>query len=154
VEARATVAISAKAVDQNFKEANYDRFLRHGGVLGTVDDRPAVAEEIMADIIFFEPDTVYSGKEYTILANASRSTATIVAIEKGEGILYDLQTEKYDAGASERVTARLRFKRPICVEAKEEYQRLTRFLLREHDRVVACGRCFKIVEPKGQALVA
>ena len=102
VEARAIVAISAKTVDQNFKEVNYDQFLRHGGVLGTADDRPTVAEEIMADIIFFEPDTVYSGKEYTILANASRSTATIVEIEKGEGILYNLETEKYDAGASER----------------------------------------------------
>jgi translation elongation factor EF-1alpha len=153
IPARAIVAVSTRTADKNYKETHFNRFLRHGGVLGTVTDPPTVATEIEADIIFFEPERVYAGKEYTILANASRSTGRIVAIEKGTGIFYDLNDEQYDAGASERVKARLRFERPICIEAEEKYQRLTRFLLREHDRVVACGRCCQILSPDDLTMV-
>jgi elongation factor 1-alpha len=154
ISARAIVAMSARGIDKNYKETHFNKFLRHGGVIGTLNNPPAVATEIMADVIFFEPNKVYSGKEYTVLANASRSTGRIVAIEKGTGIFYDLNDEQYDAGASERVRARLRFERPICIEAEEKYQRLTRFLLREHDRVVACGRCCEILNPGNLIMVA
>jgi elongation factor 1-alpha len=155
VSARAIVAVATPSL--TVPEAKV--YLRHGGVFGTSFDHPSVAREIEAEIIFFEPNTVYSGKEYVVLANASRSTARIMTIEgkprflyrfddteldKRSVLTYDLTKDEYEAREGEMVRAKLSFEQPICIESSKEYQRLTRFILRERNSVVACGRCLRI----------
>ena len=98
-----------------------------------------------AELIFFEPDMVYSSKDYTILANASCSTARILGDERAGAPELNLDRDEYDARATEPIKARLKFGHPLCIEWAEEFQRLTRFVLREHNRVVACGRCLEIL---------
>lgn len=141
ISARAIVAISTN----NLTREDAERYLKHGGVLGAPSDPPSIANEILAELIFFEPDTVYSGKDYTILANASRSIAKILEVEKSGVGGFNLERDEYDAKTTEPITARLKFGAPLCIESSEEFQRLTRFVLREHNRVVACGRCLKIL---------
>lgn len=141
ISARAIVAVSTS----NLSREDAERYLRHGGVLGAPSNPPSIANEISAELIFFEPDTVYSGKDYTILANASRSTAKILEVEKTGGLEFDLERDEYDARAAEPIKAHLKFGTPLCIEESEEFQRLTRFVLREHNRVVACGRCLEIL---------
>lgn len=141
ISARAIVAIATSDVGRE----SADKYLRHGGVLGPLTNPPATATEICAEMIFFEPDTVYSGKQYTILANASRGTARILDIEKAQEGRLNLDSDEYDASAMEPIKAHLKLEYPLCIEAAGEFQRLTRFVLREHNRVVACGRCLQII---------
>ena len=133
------------------------KYLKHGGVFGKVSNRPTVAKEIEADVIFFEPNTVYSGKEFVMQANASKCSARITSIERdsknsngffalpSSNQVYDLTKDEYETKEREVVHARLILEQPICIESSIEFQRLTRFILREHNNVIACGRCIKIL---------
>lgn len=155
IPARAIVAVAASGLP--IAKAEY--YLRHGGVLGHRQAQPSVASEIEAQLIFFLPNTVYNGKDYMILTNASRCIARILSIEgtsksvyhvdeeakDKQRLEYDLSKDEYDASVGEVVRARLSFEQPICIESSKEFQRLTRFILREHNTVVACGRCLNII---------
>ncbi len=155
IPARAIVAVAASGLP----ETDAERYLRHGGILGTKLDQPSVANEIEAELIFFEPSTVYSGKDYVILTNASRSIARILTIEGNpksvyyvdekakdkHKLEYDLSKDEYDASAEEVTRAKLSFSQPVCIESSMQFQRLTRFILREQNRIVACGRCLSII---------
>ena len=154
ISARAIAAIATNSL--TVLEA--EEYLKHGGVLGELSDRPSVAREIEAEIVFFEQGTVYRGKEYVILTNASSITARITSIERKPGAMgdldrlaanksksrYDLSEDVYETREMDVVRAVLIFTQPICIESSMEYQRLTKFILREHNRVVACGRCLNI----------
>lgn len=133
------------------------RLLKHGGVFGTVSNRPTVANEIEAEVIFFEPNTVYSGKEFVMQANASKTSARIITIERSFrdfsqfnklplGIQeYDLTRDEFESKEREVVRAKLVLGQPICIEESSEFHRLTRFILREHNNIAACGRCIKVI---------
>ncbi len=153
ISARAIVSIATSSLSVGVVK----KYLRHGGMFGTLSNRPTVAKEIEADVIFFEPSTVYSGKEFVMQANASKCSARITSIERNSKTstrlnavpmhdeVYNLTKDEYDAKEREAVRARLVLEQPICIEASIEFQRLTRFLLREHNNIVACGRCIKII---------
>ncbi len=154
ISARTIISIATSSLSVN--EAK--KYLKHGGVLGTLSSRPSVAKEIEADVIFFEPNTVYSGKEFILLANASKSFARIITIERSslalnrfhnlpsENQVYDLTNDEYETKEREVVRARLILEQPVCIESSIEFQRLTRFVLREHNNIVACGKCINIIK--------
>ena len=142
IASRAIVAIATTASELSRKDAEI--YLSHGGILGLCGDPPRVATEIKAELIFFERGVVYSGKDYAIYPNASRGTARIRQIES-RGTLEPQKGSAYEAGESERMVAILRMAQPICIECSDEFRRLTRFVLREQNSIVACGRCIEIL---------
>jgi elongation factor 1-alpha len=117
--------------------------LRHGGMLGPTAVGPNVASHIEAEMIFFTSETVYVGKQYKLQANASDSEATVVRIEGKQKVIDQMQLDEFDALDGDIVRLRLKLERPICIETEQSFQRLTRFVLREKNEVVACGRCIE-----------
>lgn len=167
VSARAIVGVALG----NVKKADAEKYLRHGGVLGRPDEPPLTAKEISAELFFFDPDMVYGGQEFIILTNTSRGIAMIYEVNKepmaarekasaGAGLRWRPAAQQhtpslyvepqglvgYRTPVMERVSARLRFEKRLCIEKDEKYQRMTRFLLREKNRIVACGRCLEIIK--------
>ncbi len=137
VSARAIVSIATGDVDiGKMKE-----YLKHGGVLGRLDDRPMVVKEFEARVVFFKASTVYAGKEYFLQANVGRTSATISDIGSRQKLI-DLGTgEEYEVTDGEVVTVRVQLARSICIESDDRFRRLTRFVLRQDNEIVACGRC-------------
>jgi translation elongation factor EF-1alpha len=146
ISARALIGVALREITKEEAE----RYLRHGGVLGTVKDKPTTAEEISAEVIFFEPNTVYSGKEFVILTNSSRGVAKITSVERKGELPVILGREKEDGRQIERteeaIKASLKFPKRLCIEYDQDFQRLTRFLLREKNKIVACGRCLEVIK--------
>jgi elongation factor 1-alpha len=167
VSARAIVGVALNSV----KKPDAQRYLRHGGVLGRLDEPPLTAKEISAELFFFEPDMVYGGREFVILANASRGLARIYLDVKTEqesmvtrqeasvapGFKWRPTTLSHavspfseqtgqGVGVTAPVNARLSFEKRLCIEQDVKYQRMTRFLLRDRNQIVACGRCLKIIK--------
>lgn len=169
VAARAIVGVS---MGKSIKKSEAEKHLRHGGVLGRLDEPPQTAKEIEAELFFFDPEMVYGGKEFIILTNTSRGVAKIFDISREPELRSDAEMEPtaasakwradalthtlslykeshkttgYKASVMERVRAHLRFEKRLCIEKEEKYQRMTRFLLREKNRIVACGRCLDII---------
>jgi elongation factor 1-alpha len=170
VSARAIVGV---ALGNSVKKIAAEKYLRHGGVLGRLNEPPQTAKEISAELFFFEPDLVYGGKEFIILTNTSRGVARIydVSTEQEPSVAREeasaatglrwrpvsrrhalsLFTESqgmagYRPALTQRVSARLRFEKRLCIEKDEQYQRMTRFLLRDKNKIVACGRCLEIIQ--------
>lgn len=167
VSARAIVGVALNSV----KKPEAQKYLRHGGVLGRLDEPPLTAKEISAELFFFEPDMVYGGREFVILANASRGLARIYLDPKTDQEPSVTLQQASVATAFKRrptalshavspfseeigqgngvatpVSARLSFEKRLCIEQDVKYQRMTRFLLRDKNQIVACGRCLKIIK--------
>ena len=150
VAARAIVSVALP--DLNVRMAG-DLFKR-GAVFGTAKRRPTVAELIEAEVFFFEPDTVYEGKEYVFYTNASQSVAHITRLPQMEGSAPFLHTRStkmrdtvlaFQTGEADSIRTTIRLKFPVCIEADPAFQRLTRFILKHNNNIVACGRCLAIL---------
>lgn len=145
LSARVIAAIATN--DLNREEA--EEILKHGGVLGRSSDPPGVSRKIEAELVFFRADTVYGGSEFKVRANACDGEARILSIQSKAPLPHDLQQEEYDASIGEAVRAHIHFfRRPMCIESKQIFQRLTRFVLLKDNEVVACGRCIRSIESR------
>ena len=60
-------------------------------------------------------------------------------------LLYDLSSDEYDVAQGESVEATLEFQRPVCIEEMSDHPKLARFVMRESNRIVACGRCRAVI---------
>lgn len=123
--------------------------------MGKRENKPKVASEISAEVIFFEPDTVYEGKEYVFYTNASQSVAQVITIPPKESneLFYHTKKNKNRDNViatkvleTESYSIKLRLKYPICIEDDIIFQRLTRFILKQNNKIVACGRCLNIIK--------
>lgn len=143
---RSIISIAINGLSENDAE----NYFKKGGVLSLKETRPSVAKEIYAEIVFFEPDTVYVGKEYMFYSNASYSDAKITLIENerliGNEIRKDNNTKLVFEVLQNDVTfVNIEFKNRLCIEFDKGFARLTRFLLKDQNKVVACGRCLKVL---------
>lgn len=143
IAARAIVSIATGEIAGD--EAR--RLLRHGGMLGTLEHRPSVAIRIRAQIVFFRSATVYAGKLFTLHTNSARTNATIESIMEKRGVPTNLDAEEYDLTDGEIVKATLAFTKQVCIECEERFGRLTRFVLRQDNEVIACGMCVEVLRP-------
>jgi elongation factor 1-alpha len=147
IEARAIIGVQIRGQTRD----EMARLLERGGVLGGVAEAPRGADEIEADVVFFEKDTVYGGKEYICISNGCRSACTVRRIRDRFGLEFEWAEGGESRRAArrtevgERLTARIVFKRPICIEDQSMYGRMTRFVLREQNRVIGCGVCKQVV---------
>lgn len=141
IHSRAIVAI---AVASDLSRKELEGYLSHGGVLGPSSDRPRVTSEFVGELFFFEMDTVYGGKDYLIFPNASRGNVRVQSIGSRKR-LHDLSHEKYQVKGGEQVVATFRMQTPICLDCSADFPRLNRFVLREHNKIVACGHCVQII---------
>jgi elongation factor 1-alpha len=140
--ARAIVAVNVPS----WSRGDASSYFRGGGVLGTSSNRPRVAVSILADVVFFEPETVYAGKEYVIGPHAALTTGYFLEIVDASTVVYDLRKDEYNAYSGESVRARIQFRKPCCIEPLSEFPRLSRFVVRESNRITACGTCVEIIE--------
>jgi|GEM_PF-4402879 len=151
VKARAIISV-AITNRTGLDKTEIEKILRHGGVFSNnTTHLPKKIKSIEAEISFFEPLTVYEGKEYIFYSNASHTVATFFNLFEEESSRYHLRKNSNDAvGVIEfetkiRKNIKLNFKYPICIEANPRFHRLTRFVLKENNKIVACGICTKIL---------
>lgn len=141
VEARAIVALSMPAWTRQLAIS----YFRKGGVLGSEQARPRTASYIVADVIFFEADTVYSGKEYLVHPHVTGTVARFKKIIDKDALSYDLVEDEYSTAFGELLRSEIEFQTPCCIETHSNFPRLSKFVVREHNRIVACGRCVEII---------
>lgn len=144
-EVRERCIVSVSIPDWKRNEAR--EYLRHGGVLGTKDSPPSVATHIEAEVVFFEEDLVYFGKEYIIQPHVSFTIGTFREILDKESL--DLKQATFSAPAGQRVHAVIEFREPWCIETADDFPRLARFAVMEQNRTVAYGRCIRILDGHG-----
>lgn len=151
IPARAIVAVALSDLKLQVAKVLFKR----GAILGKRENKPKVASEISAEVIFFEPDTVYEGKEYVFYTNASQSVAQVITIPPKESneLFYHTKKNKNRDNViatkvleTESYSIKLRLKYPICIEDDIIFQRLTRFILKQNNKIVACGRCLNIIK--------
>jgi len=143
-EAKARTILSLNV--PNWKDLKEVRSaFRNGGVLGQVTQRPRVAREIEASIVFFEPDIVYSGKEYRLHPHVAQTTARIQTILSKDHFQVDLRDDEYIPNTGEIVEARVALHTPCCIEERADFPRLANFVLRENNRIIGCGKCLRIL---------
>lgn len=141
IAARHLVAINIDVTRQEARE-----MLKHGAMMGIKNDIPIVANKILAHLLFFSSQTVYNGREYRIRTNACDGGARIEQITSKGTLFTDLTNEEKDVNMGETVQCVIYFhERPLCIEADVEFSRLTRFVLFDHNEIVACGRCLKVI---------
>jgi translation elongation factor EF-1alpha len=141
-EVRERSIVSVSIPNWERKEAN--QYLRHGGVLGTKDSPPSVANTIEAEVVFFEEDLVYFGKKYVIQPHVSYVTGSFREILDKE--VLDLKEDDFAAPVGQRVRAVIEFDEPWCIETVEDFPRLSRFAVMEQNRTVAYGTCIRILD--------
>jgi elongation factor 1-alpha len=141
ISERAIVSIAVS--DWAAKEAR--SFFSKGGVLGNPSNRPRVARKIRAEVVFFEPDIVYAGKEYRVYPHVSERNGRFLEIISNQAIL-QLDKEAADMTAGELVQVAMMFDAPCCIETSADFPRLSKFALRQNNHVVGCGRCLEILE--------
>jgi translation elongation factor EF-1alpha len=140
---------------RNYKTEIALRDLKHGGVLGDPKNPPNVARKIEARLYFFEHDRVYSGKEYKIHPHGAWSMARLGAIRERELLPHADRDRIVERNSRQRVesfvttgeaiVAELEFQRPMCIDPVDKFPRLGRFVVRDANRIVACGVCDKIL---------
>jgi translation elongation factor EF-1alpha len=137
IACRSIAAVAVRGVDERVLR----RLLRRGGVLGDARHPPTVAEELTANLIFFEPLTIYNDKEFQLLAYGSRVTCRVTDVEDcgKAGLL--VFGPRYRGHPGEVVHARLALEAPFCIERARDLARMSRFVLRQNHRIVACGAC-------------
>jgi len=150
VGARAIVAVNVSG----WSRAEAEGYFRHGGVLGPVDDPPTVARLIRAEVMFFEAGCVYAGKEYRVDPHVSGVTARFRTIISRNRLECDLETDEFTTTGGESVEAIIEFTAPFCIETHSSLARLSRFVIRESNRVVGCGRCTEILRSEIDAAAA
>lgn len=143
IEARVIVAVNVPG----WKREDAESYFRRGGALGPREDRPRVARRILADVVFFERDTVYGGKEYVLVSHVAGAAAWFRKIVDRDSLSHDLLADEYSAATGELVRAEIDFDTPYCIEMQSEFPRLSRFVIREQNRIVACGKCIEIIDP-------
>jgi len=150
VFARSIVSISLS--DLSFKDAlNY---VKRGAVLGTLNKKPSVANSFESEIMFFDPEKVYAGKEYIIFANSCYSRCVIEYISEKE-IFNQNYLDKneinhniiqvLDSKPNILYHIKLSLKQPLCIENSLLDSKFSRFVLREHNKIIACGKCINII---------
>jgi elongation factor 1-alpha len=135
--------VSLALSDFSVDEAR-DAFKR-GGILARKGSSPTVASRIEAQMVFFESDAVYAGKEYILRPHVTHTLAHIQTITSKDDITLSLTDEQYQAQRGEMVTADISFDLPCCIEEMATYPSLSRFILSEQNRVVACGKCMRVI---------
>lgn len=118
------------------------RALRHGGTLGPIETPPKVAIAIEASLVFFDKTKVYPGKQFLFHANGAQRQSRITSIKGSEPAQ---EGESYPIPTNEAVVGTIVLEHLICIEDDPAYHRLTLFVLLEHNQVVACGRCTRII---------
>ena len=146
VESRAILSIAVTGID--LPRAN--KIFRRGGVLGLKENKPSVANAISAEVMFFEPESVYQGKEYILYTNCSYSLAKITRTDATNSyqIQYDFKKKivpVYISSKNDTINVVIEMLHPVCIESDLIFNRLTKFVLKEQNKIVACGRCIKIL---------
>ncbi len=149
--ARSIVSVSFGDLD--YKDAIY--YVRRGAVLGTLNHKPTVANYLVCEILFFDQHKVYVGKEYIIFANSCYSTCVVEKVDFKEVINnVDQKNNKDNIDIVKPVKIKsnivydieLSLKQPLCIEFESGKSKFNRFVLREHNKIVACGKCITIRE--------
>lgn len=156
VKARGVAALSLDGVGV----ADLRRWLRHGGALGPLSAPPRAVCEIKVELLVFEKNRIFVGRDYTLLSNAARSTCRVIRLEPPlrpgpteEAQLRGTEAEGFQKAGE--LSATLLLESPIFIESvKEGHRRLSRFALRQDNRVVACGRCLEVVGEGSSADIA
>lgn len=136
LDARAVAAIRVKL---GHDEA--EALLRRGAVLSTVADPARVTSCIDAEMVFFDYGNVFLGREYQLMANASVRRARILALDESHRRVNASEASRLGPYSAGPIHARLSVDMPVCIEYETSFERLCRFLLRDKNQIVACGRC-------------
>ncbi len=148
-----SIGITKSNFDSTLEIEDIQKLIRNGAVFSnSVATLPLKAKQFRCEVSFFEKDKVFVGKEYVLHTHAVNSAVRIYQIDDEYS---DLHFRKRHQDWVRSIVAEedkiietiyLEFLNSgICIDTLSKFHRLTRFVLRESNKIVACGRFIEII---------
>ncbi|HRI32947.1 MAG TPA: GTP-binding protein [Saprospiraceae bacterium] len=148
-----SVGIAKSKHDAPLELDDIQKLIRNGAIFSNdTATLPKKAKQFKCEVSFFEKDKVFVGKEYVLHTHAVNSA---VRIYKIDDVYSDLHYRKRHqdwvrsiVAEEDQIIETIYFEflnSGICIDTLSKFHRLTRFILRESNKIVACGRFIEII---------